>query len=414
MPDSAIDAVIDHAAVAAQFPFLTEADGPAIAYLDSGATAQKPQVVLDALRGHLAHHNANVHRGVYPLAAESDALFEGARERIAKRVGRTPEETVFGKNATELVNLVAKSWGGANVGEGDLIVTTVMEHHANIVPWQMLRDSTGCELGWVEVDDEGRLDMDSLDALLARGPKLVAVTHVSNVLGTINPVVEIAEKVHAAGALLLVDGCQAAPQMDIREAVQAADFYVVTGHKIYGPTGIGVLFARRELLAAMPPFLGGGDMIRTVSREKATWNDLPFKFEAGTPAYTEVTALAVAWDWLEELGFDAVRAHEQALVARTLSELEALGGITVFGPKDAESRGALVTFAVDGVHPHDVAEILGRSGVCVRAGHHCAGPLMDHLEVSSTTRASFAVHNSDEDVDRLLAALGEVRRIFGD
>ena len=406
--------MIDHAAVAAQFPFLTEADGPAIAYLDSGATAQKPQVVLDALVSHLARHNANVHRGVYPLAAESDALFEGARERIAKRVGRTPEETVFGKNATELVNLVAKSWGGANVGAGDLVVTTVMEHHANIVPWQMLRDSTGCELGWVEVDDEGRLDMDSLDALLARGPKLVAVTHVSNVLGTINPVLEIAEKVHAAGALLLVDGCQAAPQMDIREAVQAADFYVVTGHKIYGPTGIGVLFARRELLAAMPPFLGGGDMIRTVSREKATWNDLPFKFEAGTPAYTEVTALAVAWDWLEDLGFEAVRTHEHTLVQRTLDELEAMGGITIFGPKDADSRGALVTYAVDGVHPHDVAEILGRSGVCVRAGHHCAGPLMDHLGVSSTTRASFAVHNSDEDVDRLLAALGEVRRIFGD
>ena len=406
--------MINHAAVAAQFPFLTEADGPAIAYLDSGATAQKPQVVLDALTGHLARHNANVHRGVYPLAAESDALFEGARERIAKRVGRTPEETVFAKNATELVNLVAKSWGGANVGPGDLIVTTVMEHHANIVPWQMLRDETGCELGWVEVDGEGRLDMASLDALLARGPKLVAVTHVSNVLGTINPVLEIAEKVHAAGALLLVDGCQAAPQMDIREAVQAADFYVVTGHKIYGPTGVGVLFARRELLAAMPPFLGGGDMIRTVSREKATWNDLPFKFEAGTPAYTEVTALAVAWDWLEDLGFEAVRAHEHALVQRTLDELEAMGGITIFGPKDADSRGALVTFAVDGVHPHDVAEILGRSGVCVRAGHHCAGPLMDHLGVSSTTRASFAVHNSDEDVDRLLAALGEVRRIFGD
>jgi len=406
--------VINHAAVAAQFPFLTEADGPAIAYLDSGATAQKPQVVLDALTGHLARHNANVHRGVYPLAAESDALFEGARERIAKRVGRTPEETVFAKNATELVNLVAKSWGGANVGPGDLIVTTVMEHHANIVPWQMLRDETGCELGWVEVDGEGRLDMASLDALLARGPKLVAVTHVSNVLGTINPVLEIAEKVHAAGALLLVDGCQAAPQMDIREAVQAADFYVVTGHKIYGPTGVGVLFARRELLAAMPPFLGGGDMIRTVSREKATWNDLPFKFEAGTPAYTEVTALAVAWDWLEDLGFEAVRAHEHALVQRTLDELEAMGGITIFGPKDADARGALVTFAVDGVHPHDVAEILGRSGVCVRAGHHCAGPLMDHLGVSSTTRASFAVHNSDEDVDRLLAALGEVRRIFGD
>ncbi|MEI7889519.1 MAG: aminotransferase class V-fold PLP-dependent enzyme, partial [Actinomycetes bacterium] len=254
--------MLDHSAIAAQFPFLAEADAP-LAYLDSAATAQKPYVVLDAMRDHLALHNANVHRGVYPLAAESDALFEGARATIGERVGRLPEETVFTKNSTEAINLVAHSWGRANVGPGDLIVTTTMEHHANIVPWQMLRDATGCELGWVEVDEQGLLDLDSLDALLARGPKLVAVTHVSNVLGTINPIVEIAKRVHDAGALLLVDGCQAAPQLDIREAVQASDFYVITGHKVYGPTGLGVLFGRRDLLAAMPPFLGGGDMIRT-------------------------------------------------------------------------------------------------------------------------------------------------------
>ncbi|CAB4881692.1 MAG: SufS family cysteine desulfurase [Actinobacteria bacterium] len=405
--------MLDHSAIAAQFPFLAEADAP-LAYLDSAATAQKPYVVLDALRDHLALHNANVHRGVYPLAAESDALFEGARATIGERVGRLPEETVFTKNSTEAINLVAHSWGRANVGPGDLVVTTTMEHHANIVPWQMLRDATGCELGWVEVDEQGLLDLGSLDALLARGPKLVAVTHVSNVLGTINPIVEIAKRVHDAGALLLVDGCQAAPQMDMREAVQASDFYVITGHKVYGPTGLGVLFGRRDLLAAMPPFLGGGDMIRTVTRERATWNDLPFKFEAGTPPYAEATALATAFDWLDGIGLDAVRAHEHSLVEQTLTAFAGMDDITVYGPLDADLRGALVTFAVEGVHPHDVAEILGRAGVCVRAGHHCAGPLMEELGVSSTTRASFGVHNSSADVDRLIAALGDVRRIFGD
>ncbi len=408
--------VLDHAAVAAQFPFLTQAGGDAapLAYLDSAATAQKPQVVLDAITSHLAAHNANVHRGVYPLAAESDALFEGARSRIAERFGRAVQETVFTKNATEAVNLVANSWGRANVGEGDLVVTTVMEHHANIVPWQLLRDATGCELGWVEVDSDGQLNMESLDALLAREPKLVCVTHVSNVLGTINPITEIAAKVHAAGALLLVDGCQAVPQMDVREAVAAADFYLFTGHKIYGPTGIGVLLAKRELLAAMPPFLGGGDMILTVSRERAIWNELPYKFEAGTPPYVEASALGVAFDWLDGLGLEAVRAHEHALVEQALAAMAELDWIKVHGPLDAEARGALVTFSVDGVHPHDVAEILGRAGVCVRAGHHCAGPLMDQLGVGATTRASFAVHNGPEDVNRLIIALHEVRRIFGD
>ena len=405
---------INQEAIAAEFPFLSEREGKPLAYLDSAATAQKPTVVVNALSDHLLLHNANVHRGVYPLAAESDALFEGARERIAARFGRLPQETVFTKNATEAINLVAKSWGAANVEAGDLIVTTVMEHHANIVPWQMLRDSSGCELGWVEVDSDGQLDMASLDALLERKPKLVAVTHVSNVLGTINPIVEIAERVHAAGALLLVDGCQAVAQLDVREAVAVADFYVFTGHKVYGPTGIGVLLARRELLAAMPPFLGGGDMILTVNRERAVWNELPYKFEAGTPPFAEATALAAAFDWVDSVGLDAIREHEHALVSETLAAFEQLPWIRVFGPQDADSRGALVTFEVDGVHPHDVAEILGREGVCVRAGHHCAGPLMESLGIGASTRASFAVHNSSEDVERLVAALHEVQRIFAD
>ena len=405
---------INQQAIAAEFPFLSEREGKPLAYLDSAATAQKPTVVVNALSDHLLLHNANVHRGVYPLAAESDALLEGARERIAARFGRLPQETVFTKNATEAINLVAKSWGPANVEAGDLIVTTVMEHHANIVPWQMLRDSSGCELGWVEVDSDGQLDMTSLDALLERKPKLVAVTHVSNVLGTINPIVEIAERVHAAGALLLVDGCQAVAQLDVREAVAVADFYVFTGHKVYGPTGIGVLLARRELLAAMPPFLGGGDMILTVNRERAVWNELPYKFEAGTPPFAEATALAAAFDWVDSVGLAAIREHEHALVSETLAAFEQLPWIKVFGPQDADSRGALVTFEVDGVHPHDVAEILGREGVCVRAGHHCAGPLMESLGIGASTRASFAVHNSSEDVERLVAALHEVQRIFAD
>ena len=416
MPSTAGTEVLDHSAIAAQFPFLTEAGGAdaPLAYLDSGATAQKPQVVLDALRDHLAAHNANVHRGVYPLAAESDSLYENARRRIAGRFGRTPQETVFTKNATEAFNLIANSWGRANLGPGDLIVTTVMEHHANIVPWQMLRDQLGCELGWVEVDSEGRLDMDSFHSLMERGPKLVAFTHVSNVLGTINPVIDLCERARAAGAVTVVDGCQAVPQMACADEAAASDFYIFTGHKIYGPTGIGVLLGRRELLAAMPPFLGGGDMILTVSRERAVWNELPFKFEAGTPPFAEASALAVAFDWLDGLGIEAVRAHEHSLVERTLSAMAELPWVTVHGPPDADSRGALVTFSVEGVHPHDVAEILGRSGVCVRAGHHCAGPLMDELGVGATTRASFAVHNGPEDVDRLIAALHEVRRIFGD
>ena len=403
---------LDQAAIAAQFPFLAAAEGEPLAYLDSAATAQKPRAVLAALEDHLALHNANVHRGVYPLAAESDALFEGARRRIAERFGKSVQETVFTKNATEAVNLIAKSWGRANVGADDLIVTTVMEHHANIVPWQMLRDETGCDLGWVEVDREGRLDQDSFAELLERGPKLVAFTHVSNVLGTINPVVEMCRMAREAGAVTVVDGCQAVPQMPCVDESGAADFYVFTGHKVYGPTGIGVLLGRRELLASMPPFLGGGDMILTVSRERPVWNELPFKFEAGTPPYAEATALAAAFDWLDGLGIEAVRDHERSLVAMALEQFAALDWVTVHGPPDADSRGALVTFSVDGVHPHDVAEILGRGGVCVRAGHHCAGPLMDHLGVAATTRASFAVHNDSRDVERLVGGLHEVRRIF--
>ncbi len=400
------------AGVASEFPILTRKDGAGeghpLVYLDSAATAQKPRAVLDSLAESLGLHNANIHRGVYPLAVEATERFEGARARIARFTGMDEAETIFTKNATEAINLVAYSWGRQNVGEGDLLVLTPMEHHSNIVPWQLLAEATGAELAYAELTEDGRLDLDSLDALLAREPKLVACAHVSNVLGTVNPVAEIARRAHAAGALLLLDGAQAVPQRAVDVCATGADFYAWTGHKVYGPTGIGVLHARRELLEAMPPFLAGGDMISSVDFFASRWNELPWKFEAGTTPFAEATALGAAVEWLDALGLDAVAAHERDLTGYALERLAEAGGIRVFGP-GLEHRGALVSFAVEGAHPHDVAEILARENVCVRAGHHCAQPLMRRLGVPATARASFAVHNTREDVDRLLEALASVR-----
>ncbi len=400
------------AEIAAEFPILTRKDGvgegKSLVYLDSAATAQKPRAVLDSLAESLGLHNANIHRGVYPLAVEATERFEGARARIARFAGMDDAETIFTKNATEAINLVAYSWGRRNVREGDLIVLTPMEHHSNIVPWQLLAEERGAELAYAELTQDGRLDLDSLDALLARGPKLVACAHVSNVLGTVNPVEEIARRAHTAGALLLVDGAQAMPQRAVDVRATGADFYAWTGHKLYGPTGIGVLHARRELLEAMPPFLAGGDMISSVDLFASRWNELPWKFEAGTTPFAEATALGAAVEWLDALGMDAVAAHEADLTGYALDRLADTEGIRVFGPA-LEHRGALVSFAVEGAHPHDVAEILARENVCVRAGHHCAQPLMRRLGVPATARASFAVHNTREDVDRLLDALTSVR-----
>jgi cysteine desulfurase/selenocysteine lyase len=398
--------------VRGNFPILARDDGgKPLVYLDSGATAQKPQVVLDALAASLGLHNANIHRGVYPLAVESTERFESGRSAVARFVGAADPETIFTKNATEALNLVAYAWGRRNVGEGDLIVLTPMEHHSNIVPWQLLAREVGAELAYVELAEDGRLDLDSLDALLAREPRLVAVTHVSNVLGTVNPVQDIAARAHAAGAVVVVDGAQAVPQRPVDVKAIDADFYAFTGHKLYGPTGIGVLYGRRELLDAMPPFLGGGDMISSVDFESSRWNDLPWKFEAGTSPFAEATALGTAVGWLTGLGMEAVHAHEADLTGYALERLAELPGVRIFGPA-LEHRGALVSFAVDGAHPHDVAEILARENVCVRAGHHCAQPLMRRLGVPATSRASFAVHNRREDVDRLVDALGEVRRVL--
>ncbi|MDO8184144.1 SufS family cysteine desulfurase [Conexibacter sp. JD483] len=402
----------DAAAVAAQFPILQrEIDGRRIVYLDSGATAQKPDAVLEALDASYRLHNANIHRGVYTLAQEATERFEGARERIARFVGGGPAQTIFTKNVTEAINLVAYSWGRANVGAGDTIVLTPMEHHANIVPWQQLARAVGARLEYVTMSDDGRLDLDSLDALLALEPKLVAVAHVSNVLGTLNPVAEIVRRAHAAGAVVLVDGAQAVPHLPLDLAALDADFYGFTGHKVYGPTGVGVLHGRRELLEAMEPFLTGGDMIGQVDFHSSTWKELPWKFEAGTSPYLEATGLGAAVEWLDGLGLEAVHAHEAEITRYALERLAEVPGLTIYGPP-AEERGAIVSFALDGVHPHDVAEILGREQICVRAGHHCAQPLMRRLGVPATTRASFAAHTTTADVDALVAGLETVRRVF--
>jgi cysteine desulfurase / selenocysteine lyase len=400
-------------AVAHEFPTL---DREGLVYLDSSATSQTPRAVIDAMTDYYENHRASVHRGVYPLQVEATELFEGARERIAKFVGWGVPETILTRNASEALNLVAWSWGTANVGPGDTVLITEMEHHSNLVPWQLLCERTGATLDWVPVDDDGRLVLDALDEKLARGDvKVVAVAHVSNVVGTINPVADIARRAHAAGAIVAVDGSQAVPQLpvDLREI--DADFYAWTGHKAYGPTGIGILHGRRELLAAMPPFISGGHMIASVSLEKGTrFAESPAKFEAGTSAIAEGIGLGAAVDFLAGIGMEAVREHERDLAEYAIERLAAVPGLQIQGPLEAADRGALVSFTLDGVHPHDVAEILGARGVCIRAGHHCAQPLMKRFGVGATSRASFAVHNTREDVDRLVAGLDRVREVFAD
>jgi cysteine desulfurase/selenocysteine lyase len=399
--------------VAAEFPVLRRRfGGHPLVYLDSSATSQTPQPVIDAMNRYYTESRASIHRGVYPLAVEATDLYEGARRRIADWLGSTPQETIFTANATAAINLVAYTWGRQNVQRGDLVVLTEMEHHSNIVPWQILCQDREAELAYVPVLDDGQLDLDALDALLERGPALVALVHVSNVVGTINPVAEIARRAHEAGAVVLIDGTQAVPQMPVELGAIDADFYAWTGHKAYGPTGIGVLHGRRALLEQMPPFIGGGHMIRTVAANESTWTDLPWKFEAGTSQIAEAIGLGAAVDWIRELGIERIRDHEEGLVALALERLAEVPGVSIFGPAAASDRGALISFELEGAHPHDVGEILGREGICVRAGHHCAQPLMRRLGVSATTRVSFAVHNSVEDVERLVEGLSVVRRVL--
>jgi len=394
--------------VRAQFPTLAR---EGVAYLDSAATSQTPEAVLAAMDDYYRHHRASVHRGVYPLAAEATDLFEGARTRIARFVNWPARDTIFTRNASEALNVVAHGWGRRHVGAGDRILVTRMEHHSNFVPWWMLARETGAELVEVPIDDEGVLDLDALDALLP-GAKVLAVTHVSNVVGTINPIAEIVRRARAAGVVTVVDGSQAVPQLPVDLTALDADFYAWTGHKAYGPTGVGILHGRHDLLLDTEPLIGGGHMISSVSFEDVRWAAPPSRFEAGTSAIAEVIGLGAGVDWLSEIGMDNVRAHELELTAYALERLGELDDVTLHGPRDAERRGALVSFALKGIHPHDVSEIIGRRGVCVRAGHHCAQPLMQRLGESATTRASFAVHTTREEIDALVDSLAEVRRIF--
>jgi cysteine desulfurase / selenocysteine lyase len=389
-------------------------DGRPLVYLDSGATSQKPEVVIEAVAEHLRNHNANVHRGVYTLAQEADAAYDGARRQVATFMGTQPETTIFTKNVTEAINLVAYAWGRANIGPDDAVLITQAEHHANIVPWQVLCRERGAELRYLEVDERGELSLDQLNAELARGDvRLVAVTHVSNVLGTILPVAEIVARARAAGAVSLVDGAQAVPHMEVDVEAVGADFYAWTGHKALGPTGIGVLHGRREILESMEPFLTGGDMIASVDFQQASWNELPYKFEAGTPPVAEAVGLGVAVEYLGRLGMDRVRAHERTLTAYLLERLGDVPGLRVVGPPEAEARGGLASFTIEGMHPHDIAELADRGGVCIRAGHHCAQPLMRCLGVSATARASIGVYNEPGDVDALVDALLTGREVFG-
>jgi cysteine desulfurase / selenocysteine lyase len=404
--------------VRADFPILTRRfDGNPLVYLDSASTAQKPQVVIDAVAEHLREHNANVHRGVYALAQEADAAYEQARARVAAFTGADAKTTIFTKNVTEAINLVAYAWGRSDLGPtrpGDAVVITQMEHHANIVPWQQLCKERGTQLRYLEVDETGQLDPAQLDRELERGDvKLVAFTHVSNVLGTINPVAQMTARIRAAGAVSLVDGAQAVPHMPVDTAAVGADFYAWTGHKAMGPTGIGVLHGRAELLEEMPPFLTGGDMIASVDLDSATWNELPYKFEAGTPPIAEAVGLGVAVEYLRALGMERVRGHEEALTAHLLTRLAEVPGLRVAGPPRAEERGGIASFTIEGMHPHDVAEIANRGGVCIRAGHHCAQPLMRCLHVSATARASLGIYNTPAEIDTLLDTLLAGREVFG-
>jgi cysteine desulfurase / selenocysteine lyase len=400
--------------VRADFPLLQrEIDGKPIVYLDSAATAQKPAAVIAAMDDFYRSHYASIHRGVYTLGVESTEAFEGARARLAEFVGGETATTIFTSNATASINLVAYAWGRDNVGPGDTILLTELEHHSNIVPWQVLAADVGAELRYLHVDEDGTLSLDELDAELARGRvKLAAFGHVSNVLGTINPVAEMVQRARAAGAVTVIDGAQAVPQLPVDIAAIGADFYAWTGHKAFGPTGIGLLHGRRDLLESMRPFISGGHMIKTVGFDRSTWNDLPWKFEAGTSQITEAVGQRVAIDYLAELGMEAVREHERSLTAYALERLAELDGVQVPGPPDADRRGGVISFSVDGMHPHDVAELLDRDNVCVRAGHHCAQPLMRALGVPATARASFGPYNQPEDVDALIEALVRARSVF--
>ncbi len=400
--------------VRALFPILGRSvGGRRLVYLDNAATTQKPLPVLQALTDFYEKHYSNVHRGIHALAEEATAMFEEARRKVARFVNAPSERgVVFTRNCTEAINLVAQAWGRASLREGDEVLLTLMEHHSNIVPWQLVAASTGARLRYAGIDGEGRLDLEDLASKLSARTRMVSLTHVSNVLGTVNPVAEVVRMAREVGALVLVDGAQAVAHLATDFQALGCDFYTFSGHKMFGPSGIGVLVARPELLEEMPPFLGGGEMISDVWLEGATWNEIPWKFEAGTPAIAEAVALGAAVDFLQGIGLERIAAHEEALIAAALSGLEEMEGVRVYGPRSVRDRTAVLSFNIEGVHPHDTGTLLDQEGIAVRAGHHCAKPLMRHLGVPATARASFAIYNTMEDVEDLVRAVEKARKFF--
>jgi cysteine desulfurase/selenocysteine lyase len=404
----------DVEAIRADFPILQRrVNGHPLVYLDNAATSQKPRQVIDALVRYYEFTNANVHRGLHTLAEEATEAYESARAKVARFIGAEPESVVFTRNATEAINLVAYAWGLANLKSGDRIVLTEMEHHSNIVPWQLIARLTGAQLHYVPFTPEGEMDMEALDNALRQEPKLVAIVHVSNVLGTVNPVEEITRKAHAVGAKVLIDGAQAVTHKPVDVTRIGCDFYAFSGHKMLAPTGIGALYARRELLEEMPPFMGGGSMIRRVTHEFSTWADIPTKFEAGTPNIADAIGFGAAVDYLQHVGMEAIRQHEQRLTAEALRLLEAEEDIVVYGPRDPQRRCGLVSFNFKHVHPHDVAQVLDARGIAIRAGHHCCQIIMRRLDVTATARASFYLYNTIEEIHTFVEALDDVRKVFG-
>ena len=405
--------VLDVEKIRADFPILKRTvHGKRLVYLDNSNTTQKPKVVIDALVDYYSRHNSNVHRAVYALAEEATESYEGARRKTAKFVGAAPKNLVFVRGTTEATNLVRFAWGEKSVKKGDLLVSTLMEHHSNIVPWQLLAKSRGATLKFVGLNPDGTLDMGSFENLLKESPKLVAVTHCSNVLGTINDVAKLCAKARAAGATTLVDGAQAAPHMPVDVKSFSPDFYAFSGHKMLGPTGIGALVAKKELLEEMEPFHGGGEMIREVFLDHSTWNDVPYKFEAGTVNIADAIGLGAAVDYLSDLGMQKVREHEVRLLDYALGSLAEVKGFRQYGPLDSKKRAGVISFNFADVHPHDLATVLDEEGIAIRSGHHCAQPLMRWLEVTATSRASFHIYNSYDDVDALKAGLKKAGGIF--
>jgi cysteine desulfurase/selenocysteine lyase len=415
MTMTAMNKTLDLARIRADFPILGREvhPGAPLVYLDSTASSQKPLAVIQAMDDYYRNSNANIHRGIHVLAEEATALYEGARQKVARFINApSHRQVIYTRNATEAINLVAYSWGRANLEPGDVVVLTEMEHHSNLVPWQMLASEKNLRLEFIPVDDQGLLDLGVYRTLLELQPRLVAFTHMSNVLGTINPAEEIIRLAHQAGALTLVDGAQSVPHFQVDVQALDVDFLAFSSHKMLGPTGIGILYGKKQLLDAMPPFLGGGDMIKRVHLRSFAPNEIPYKFEAGTPAIAEAVGLGAAVDYLNAIGMQEIAQHEQQIIQYALDRLEETPGVTVFGPPAAK-KGGVAAFTLAGIHPHDISQILDSKGIAIRAGHHCAMPLHDKFNLPATARASFYLYNTTEEVDKLVEALYEVQKVFG-